>query len=165
MPILDERSLDFVSHSPEQTRRLGVRLGELLKPGDLILLDGDLGAGKTTFAQGIARGWGSLDPVTSPTFVLINEYRRADEARLSHFDAFRLEGPEEAVALGLQEMMEDGGPVMIEWPDRVQSMLPAEALWVRLRWVDDSRRALQLEARGARSETLLRAFRKAAFGG
>jgi len=165
MPILDERSLDFVSHSPEQTRRLGVRLGELLKPGDLILLDGDLGAGKTTFAQGVARGWGSLDPVTSPTFVLINEYRRADEARLFHFDAFRLEGPEDAVALGLQEMMEDGGPVMIEWPDRVQSMLPSQGLWVRLRWVDDSRRALQLEARGARSEALLRAFRKAAFGG
>jgi len=165
MPILDERSLDFVSHSPEQTRRLGVRLGELLKPGDLILLDGDLGAGKTTFAQGVARGWGSLDPVTSPTFVLINEYRRADEARLFHFDAFRLESPEDAVALGLQEMMEDGGPVMIEWPDRVQSMLPSQGLWVRLRWVDDSRRALQLEARGARSEALLRAFRKAAFGG
>jgi len=165
MPILDERSLDFVSHSPEQTRRLGVRLGELLKPGDLMLLDGDLGAGKTTFAQGIARGWGSLDPVTSPTFVLINEYRRADEARLFHFDAFRLEGPEEALVLGLQEILEAGGPVMIEWPDRVRSMLPPEGLWVRLRWVDDSRRALQLEAHGARSEALLRAFRKAAFGG
>jgi tRNA threonylcarbamoyladenosine biosynthesis protein TsaE len=164
MPILDERSLDFVSHSPEQTRRLGVRLGELLKPGDLILLDGDLGAGKTTFAQGIARGWGSLDPVTSPTFVLINEYRRADEARLFHFDAFRLGGAEDAVALGLQETMEDGGPVMIEWPARVQSMLPSQGLWVRLRWVDDSRRALQLEAHGPRSEALLRAFRKAAFG-
>ncbi len=107
MPILDEHSLDFVSHSPEQTRRLGVRLGELLKPGDLVLLAGDLGAGKTTFAQGIARGWGSLDPVTSPTFVLVNEYRRADEARLFHFDAFRLDAPAEAVSLGLQEMIEE----------------------------------------------------------
>lgn len=165
MPILDERSLDFVSHSPEQTRRLGVRLGELLKPGDVILLEGDLGAGKTTFAQGVARGWGSLDPVTSPTFVLINEYRRADEARLFHFDAFRLDGPDEATALGLQEILDSDGPVLVEWPDRVRDVLPKEALWVRLRWVDDSRRALQLEAHGARSETLLRAFRKAAFGG
>jgi tRNA threonylcarbamoyladenosine biosynthesis protein TsaE len=165
MPILDERSLDFVSHTPEQTRRLGVRLGELLKPGDVVLLDGDLGAGKTTFAQGIARGWGSLAPVTSPTFVLINEYRRADEACLFHFDAFRLEAPAEAAGIGLHEILEQGGPVMIEWPDRVRPMLPPEGLWVRLRWVDDSRRALQLEAHGARSESLLRAFRKAAFGG
>lgn len=165
MPILDERSLDFVSHSPEQTRRLGVRLGELLKPGDLILLDGDLGAGKTTFAQGVARGWGSLDPVTSPTFVLINEYRRADQARLFHFDAFRLDGPDEAAALGLQEILDSDGPVLIEWPARVRSILPSESLWVRLRWVDESRRALQLEAHGPRGEALLRAFRKAAFGG
>jgi tRNA threonylcarbamoyladenosine biosynthesis protein TsaE len=156
MPILDEHSLDFVSHSPEQTRRLGVRLGELLKPGDLVLLAGDLGAGKTTFAQGVA---------TSPTFVLVNEYRRADEARLLHFDAFRLDEPAEAVSLGLQEMIEDGGPLLIEWPDRVRSILPPNGLWVRLRWVDDSRRALQLDAHGARSEALLRAFRKAAFGG
>lgn len=165
MPILDEHSLDFVSHSPDQTRRLGVRLGELLKPGDLVLLAGDLGAGKTTFAQGIARGWGSLDPVTSPTFVLINEYRRADEARLYHFDGFRLEDGAEAASLGLQEMIEEGGPLLIEWPERVQSMLPEHGLWVHLRWVDDSRRALRLEAHGARSETLLRQFRKAAFGG
>ena len=165
MPILDEHSLDFVSHSPDQTRRLGVRLGELLKPGDLVLLAGDLGAGKTTFAQGIARGWGSLDPVTSPTFVLINEYRRADEARLYHFDGFRLEDGAEAASLGLQEMIEEGGPLLIEWPERVQSMLPEHGLWVHLRWVDDSRWALRLEAHGVRSETLLRQFRKAAFGG
>ena len=97
MPILDDRSLEFLSHSPEQTRRLGVRLGELLKDGDLICLAGDLGSGKTTLAQGIARGWGSLDPVTSPTFVLINEYRRADDTRLYHFDAFRLSGAGEVV--------------------------------------------------------------------
>jgi len=165
MPILDEHSLDFVSHSPDQTRRLGVRLGELLKPGDLVLLAGDLGAGKTTFAQGIARGWGSLDPVTSPTFVLVNEYRRADEAHLYHFDAFRLDKPAEAVALGLTEILEEGGPLLVEWPERVLPVLPENGLWVRLRWVDDSRRALQLDARGSRSEALLRQFRKAAFGG
>jgi tRNA threonylcarbamoyladenosine biosynthesis protein TsaE len=165
MPILDEHSLDFVSHSPDQTRRLGVRLGELLKPGDLVFLAGDLGAGKTTFAQGIARGWGSLDPVTSPTFVLVNEYRRADEAHLYHFDAFRLDKPAEAVALGLTEILEEGGPLLVEWPERVQPVLPENGLWVRLRWVDDSRRALQLDAHGSRSEALLRQFRKAAFGG
>ena len=165
MPILSEESLEFVSHSPEQTRRLGVRLGELLRPGDLVCLAGDLGSGKTTLAQGIASGWGCLDPVTSPTFVLINEYRRADASRLYHFDGFRLQGVEEAEALGLHELLESEGPVLIEWPERVAPALPAERLWITLRWSDESRRALHLEPSGPRYGRLLRQFRKAAFGG
>jgi tRNA threonylcarbamoyladenosine biosynthesis protein TsaE len=164
MPILDERSLDFLSHSPEQTQRLGVRLGEMLKTGDLVCLAGDLGSGKTTLAQGIARGWGCLDPVTSPTFVLINEYRRADCSRLFHLDAFRLNGAAEARMLGLDELFDDG-PVVVEWPERLAELLPGERLWVSLHWVDDSRRGLQFEAVGPRYDRLLRSFRKAAFGG
>ncbi len=165
MPILDESSLEVLSHSPEQTQRLGVRLGELLRPGDVICLAGDLGSGKTTLAQGIARGWGSLDAVTSPTFVLINEYRRADGGRLYHFDAFRLNGVSEAAGLGLPEVLESDGPVVVEWPERVEGLLPPERLWVALRWVDDSRRALELRAVGHRYERLLRQFRKTDFGG
>jgi len=165
MPILDDHSLEFTSHSPEQTRRLGVRLGEMLKSGDLICLAGDLGSGKTTLAQGIARGWGCLDPVTSPTFVLINEYRRADSARLYHFDAFRLSGVAEARALGLEELLEGDGPVLVEWPDRVAKALPANRLWIALHWADESRRSLHLSAVGPRYEKLLKQFRKAAFGG
>jgi tRNA threonylcarbamoyladenosine biosynthesis protein TsaE len=69
MPILNANTLEFVSRSPEQTRRLGMRLGALMQAGDVICLSGDLGSGKTTLVQGIARGWGSLDPVSSPTFV------------------------------------------------------------------------------------------------
>jgi len=165
MPILDERSLEFVSHSPEQTQRLGVRLGELIKPGDLICLAGDLGAGKTTLAQGIARGWGSLDAVTSPTFVLINEYHRADGQTLYHFDAFRLADPGQAAMLGLSEVLEGGGPVLVEWPERVGDCLPEQALWVRLKWVDDLRRGMRMQAVGPRAEVSLKQFRKAAFGG
>jgi tRNA threonylcarbamoyladenosine biosynthesis protein TsaE len=165
MPILDDRSLEFLSHSPEQTRRLGVRLGELLKPADLICLAGDLGSGKTTLAQGIARGWGSLDPVTSPTFVLINVYRRADSAVLYHFDAYRLSGIDEAFALGLEELLEDTGPVLVEWPERVEDALPPDRLWISLRWVDDMRRGLHIEAQGLRYERMLRHFRQLAFGG
>jgi len=165
MPILDEGSLEFLSHSPEQTRRLGVRLGELLKPGDLVCLAGDLGSGKTTLAQGIARGWGCLDPVTSPTFVLVNEYRRADLGRLYHFDAFRLSGMAEAEGIGLAELLEGEGPLLIEWPERVAEALPPQRLWISLRWADESRRGLHLEASGPRYERLLRQFRKAAFGG
>ena len=78
MPILNPHTLEFVSRSPEQTRRLGIRLGALLRTGDILCLSGDLGAGKTTLVQGLAQGWGSLNQVSSPTFVLCNEYRRPD---------------------------------------------------------------------------------------
>ncbi len=165
MPILDERSLEFLSHSPEQTERLGVRLGELAKPGDIFCLAGDLGAGKTTLAKGFARGWGALDQVTSPSFVLINEYRRADSLRLYHFDAFRLGSAQEAAALGLFDLFNGAGPVLVEWPERVMEVLPEEHLWINIHWVDEMRRNLRFEARGLRYERLLRRFRQAAFGG
>jgi len=80
-PILDQNSFEIISRSSEQTRRVGMRLGALLKPGDVVCLQGDLGAGKTTLVQGIAAGWGSLDSVSSPTFVLVNLYRRLDGSR------------------------------------------------------------------------------------
>ena len=84
--------MDFFSRSPEQTRHVSaVRLGGALQAGDVICLQGDLGAGKTTFVQGIAKGWGSLDPVSSPTFIIVNVYRRADQSQLFHMDAYRLE--------------------------------------------------------------------------
>jgi tRNA threonylcarbamoyladenosine biosynthesis protein TsaE len=164
MPILDDRSLEFVSHSPEQTQRLGVRLGELIQPGDLFCLAGDLGSGKTTLAKGMARGWGSLDRVTSPTFVLISEYRRADSSRLYHFDAFRLHDREEAIALGLVDLLDDHHQMIIEWPDKVEQLLPSERLWINLSWVDELRRELYIQANGPRYERLLREFRKSAFG-
>jgi tRNA threonylcarbamoyladenosine biosynthesis protein TsaE len=164
MPILDEHSLEFLSHSPEQTQRLGVRLGELIQPGDVICLSGDLGSGKTVMAGGIALGWGASDPVTSPSFVLMNEYRRADSSRLVHLDAFRLEGPRQARDLGVEELLQDGGPLVVEWPERLDEVLPEGRLWVELRWVDESRRQLVLHATGNRYDRLLRLFRKAAFG-
>lgn len=165
MSILTDNTLEFLSHSAEQTRRLGVRIGELLNPGDVICLAGDLGAGKTTLVQGIARGWGALDPATSPTFVLINEYRRADQQRMYHIDTFRLSGSSEGAAMGLPELLEGDGPVMIEWPERIVQLLPEERWMLTLRWVSDSRREIHIEAQGLRYERLLMAFRKAAFGG
>jgi tRNA threonylcarbamoyladenosine biosynthesis protein TsaE len=165
MPILDEGSLEFLSHSPAQTQRLGVRLGELIGPGDLICLAGDLGSGKTTMAQGIARGWGAIDPVTSPTFVLINQYRRADHAILYHFDAFRLQGTRDALALGIDDFLEADGPLLIEWPERVEMILPPTRIWISLRWIDDEKRGLHIEANGVSYERILSEFRKYAFGG
>jgi tRNA threonylcarbamoyladenosine biosynthesis protein TsaE len=128
-------------------------------------LAGDLGSGKTTLAQGIARGWGSLDVVTSPTFVLINVYRRADSSMLYHFDAYRLSGVAEATDLGLQELLEDTWPMMVEWPERIAEALPPNRLWISLRWVDEMRRGMHIEASGLRYERMLRTFRQTAFGG
>ena len=165
MPILDERSLEFLSHSPEQTRRVGVRLGEMLRGGHLICLDGDLGSGKTTLTQGIARGWGALESATSPTFVLVNEYHRADADLLYHVDAFRLATPQEATAMGLGELLAEGRVVVMEWPAHIEGILPGDRLRVAMSWVDESRRALRFEAHGPAHLRLLGGFRKAAFGG
>src|SRR5512139_751687 len=114
MPILSSHSLEIISRSPEQTRRVGMRLGTLLKLGDVVHLIGEMGSGKTTFVQGISAGWGSLDPASSPTFVLVNVYRRPDRHTLYHLDAYRLSCIQEAWDLDLDEMI-DTGILVIEW--------------------------------------------------
>ncbi len=163
MPILDPHSLEFISRSPEQTRRAGMRLGSLLEPGDTIHLIGDLGAGKTTLVQGMANGWGSLDPVSSPTFVLVNVYRRPNGQRLYHLDAYRLSGALEAEDLDLDALL-TSGPLVIEWADRIKAALPAECLQVHMKWVDEGQRDMVISAHGERYETLLHAFRRQVYG-
>ena len=164
MPILDEHSLDFWSHSPEQTTRFGARLGELLLPNDLLTLSGELGAGKTTFISGLARGWGTVDQVTSPTFVLVNDYRRPDGLHLWHLDCYRLNSGAEAVAFGFDDLLASGGIMVIEWPERIEPVLPAERLRLAMRFEDETRRGLRLDAVGARAQALLDQFRRSAFG-
>ncbi len=163
MPVLPANAFDFLSHSPEQTRRLGMRLGALLQPGDIVCLQGELGAGKTTFVQGVAAGWGSLDAVSSPTFILVNLYRRADGGQLYHFDTYRIESLLEAEELDLEAML-SAGPLVIEWPERMLSVLPAERLWIKLEHVDDDHRQLTVLPAGNHHETLAQAFRQACFG-
>lgn len=164
MPILDQRALDFISHAPEQTVRLGMRLGELLTPGDVLSLKGELGSGKTTLVTGVARGWGALEPATSPTFVLVNEYRRADDRRMYHLDCYRLSSGAEALAFGFDDLLSTEGVMVIEWPEHIVEVLPSERLTIALRWVDDEKRGFRLDAAGRRYETLLKEFRRAAFG-
>jgi tRNA threonylcarbamoyladenosine biosynthesis protein TsaE len=165
MPILDQRALEFVSHAAEQTVRLGVRLGERLQPGDVIGLSGDLGSGKTTFVSGVGRGWGALEPVTSPTFVLVNEYRRADGLCLWHLDCYRLRSGAEALAIGFDDLLSAEGVMVIEWPEHILEVLPPERLTLNLRWVEAEKRAFRIDAAGERYEELLGSFRRAAFGG
>jgi len=163
MPVLNRASLEFISRSAEQTRRAGIRLGGLLQAGDVVGLVGDLGAGKTTLVQGIAAGWGSLDPTSSPTFVLVNVYRRPEADRLYHMDAYRLSGPAEAADLDIEAMLENG-PLVIEWADRIQAALPMEILWVNLQWVNDTQRDMVFSARGQRYLNLLNHLRRQFYG-
>jgi tRNA threonylcarbamoyladenosine biosynthesis protein TsaE len=163
MPVLNRLSLEMISRGPEQTRRVGMRLGALLQPGDLVCLIGDLGAGKTTLVQGISAGWGSLDPASSPTFVLVNVYRRPEGEKLFHLDAYRLNGAAEAEDLDIDALLENG-PLVIEWADRIQEALPKERMWVTLQWVDDNQRDMVFSACGARYASLLNDLRMHIFG-
>jgi len=165
-PILDEHTLEFVSRSADQTQRLGARLGALLQGGDVICLEGPLGAGKTTLAQGIGRGWGVERTLISPTFVLVREYKRAgDGVRLYHVDFYRIAGAAEATDLGVDEFLGDAhATCVIEWAERAQPLIPAEHLWVRLSMANSTRRSLCFVAQGTRHTALLREFRRVAFG-
>lgn len=163
---MDDRSLEFISRSPEQTRRVGARLGQLLRGGEVICLQGPLGAGKTVLAQGIGRGWGATTPLVSPSFVLIREHRRpTGDQVLLHVDFYRLEDPQEVLGLGLEDWLEDPGVVtLIEWPERAMEILPPERMWIHLEFADTERRRLLFAAEGSSYEELLRSFRRAAFG-
>lgn len=163
MPILDVHAFEFFSRSPEQTRRLGMRLGALLKPGDLICLQGDLGAGKTTLVQGVAQGWGALDAVSSPTFVLVNAYRRPDSSQLFHFDAYRIESLGEAEELDIDSLLSQG-PLVVEWPERVEPILPVERLWGWLEYESEEHRGMRFAANGPHYEILLDHLRQNVYG-
>lgn len=165
MAILDDRTVDFMSTSVTQTVRLGVRLGELLQPGDCLCLSGDLGAGKTAFANGVGRGWGSTLRVTSPTFTLVNEYPRSPDGHiLYHADAYRLENEGDIFTSGLEDILDGNGAFMIEWPKRIASILPSDCLWIELTYINEMRRSLRFVATEDRSRKLLRLFSQRAFG-
>lgn len=163
MPILNPNAMEFISRSASQTRRVGMRLGAQLKRGDVVCLFGDLGSGKTTFVQGLAAGWGSLDQVSSPTFVLVNVYRGPEQQKLYHLDAYRLSGPSEAEELDLDVLI-SAGPLVVEWADRIRDALPEESLNVHLHLIDDEQRDMVFSAKGERYIGLLTMIRKQIFG-
>jgi tRNA threonylcarbamoyladenosine biosynthesis protein TsaE len=140
-----------------------MRLGALMQIGDVICLVGELGSGKTTLVQGIAAGWGSLDSVTSPSFVLVNVYRRPGGQNLFHLDAYRLSNAAEAEELDILAMV-DHGPLVVEWADRVATALPAENLWITMNWIEEEQRDLLMTAQGQRYENLLHNFREQVYG-
>lgn len=165
------RGLDVITHSAASTRRLGQRLGRRLRGGDVVLLSGDLGAGKTTFVQGIAAGLGVDGPVGSPTFTLINEYaaRAADGEALTlcHIDLYRLAGGG-VETLGLDDYL--GAPdtvAVVEWPQMAPAALPETALVVEFAVLSETKRRVTLRAHGpgaACYEDRLAALRQELYG-
>ncbi len=139
--------------SPEQTRALGVALGARLFDGAVVCLEGDLGAGKTCLAQGIAAGLGVIGTVASPTYILVAEYPEA-RVPLRHADLYRIEAAADLVHLGLDERIGRDGAWVVEWADRFPALFPPERLTIRLHHVPEGRR-ITLDAVGARHAALL----------
>ncbi len=154
--------VSFESRSPEETRALGERLGRCLQPGDVVLLSGELGAGKTVLVQGIARGAGYEGAVSSKSFVLLGEY--PGRVQLYHADLYRLEAPEEVEELALDEVCA-GGALVVEWPERAGDVLPAEHLLVRFEVTGEDTRTISAEPRGARAGDLVLALSGGGSGG
>ena len=133
--------------SAAQTRAIGARIAPLLGAGDVVLLVGSLGAGKTTFVQGLVAALGGHEPVTSPTFMLAHKYRTAPP--VTHVDLWRLAHLQEVVELALEEELDEGGVVVVEWGEAAEPLYGADSLVVRLGWGPaDGERAITIEARG-----------------
>lgn len=146
----------FVSDAPEKTERLGEVVGKVAEPGTILVLEGPLGAGKTVFVRGVARGLRVPDPdvVTSPTFVLLQEYV-GGRLPLYHFDCYRLRSPEEFVDLGVEDLLREG-VCAIEWGERVISALPGDLVVLSFHYKDPQTREIHIQATGQRSHELLR---------
>jgi tRNA threonylcarbamoyladenosine biosynthesis protein TsaE len=160
-------TLDSISHSVEQTQRLGMRLGELLTGGELILLEGQLGTGKTTFTQGLALGMEITENINSPTFTILKEYPGQPRGEgeppgpaLYHFDLYRLDDPGEIFDLGFEEYFYGHGVCIVEWAEKADFYWPDDHLRIRLKMLSETKRGLLFIASGARYCELLRQFQK-----
>lgn len=143
----------------EETKEFGIKIGQLLKPGDILCLNGDLGAGKTTLTKSIGLGLGVEDYITSPTFALINEY----EGRIPvyHFDVYRLDNVEELYDLGFDEYFYGSGVSIIEWGDRIEKLLPRERIVLDIEKPGDiNQRIVKVSGRGQRYKEVLKELEK-----
>jgi tRNA threonylcarbamoyladenosine biosynthesis protein TsaE len=146
------------SGGPEETRAFGERLGRVVEAGDVVLLSGELGAGKTLFVQGMAAGLGYAGPVSSKSFVILGEY--AGREKLYHADLYRLEDPQQVAELALDEITADG-VLAVEWPERAGYLLADQHLLVRFEVTGEQTRRLHLEPHGEQAERLARALQAA----
>jgi tRNA threonylcarbamoyladenosine biosynthesis protein TsaE len=160
--------MEVCSRSADDTRALGARLASVLRPGDVVVLTGDLGAGKTVLAKGIAAGLGVSEPVVSPTFTIVREYE--GDIPLQHLDVYRLDHLQEVIDLGLDELLDGHAVTIVEWGEAVSALLPADRLELSLMLLppeeaDDDTRVVEVHGVGpawaARSHALETAVRGA----
>ncbi len=135
--------MTVLTHSPEETEALGQALGRCLKGGEVVAYTGDLGAGKTAFTRGLARGLGIPMQVTSPTYTLVNEYS-GGRVELFHFDMYRLGSSEELFDIGWEDYLLRGGVCAVEWSENVADAME-DAIWVRIRRLEDDCRQIDIE--------------------
>ena len=150
----------IVSHSSDETHALGVRLGQYAQPGDILLLIGELGAGKTTLTQGIAQGLGIAERPRSPTFVMATEYH--GRLPLYHLDLYRIDHVAELDQLGLEEYLSQDGVTVVEWADRAPQAFPAACLRISLESIDEDTRRVIMTADGDRHMALLASLKSRA---
>ena len=135
--------MEFITHSPEETEQLGAALGRKLNPGTILAYEGDLGAGKTAFTRGLARGLGARDMVTSPTYTIVNEYL-SGRIPLFHFDMYRLASSDDLWDIGWEDYLERGGVCAVEWSENTPEAME-DAIRVRIEKIGDESRRITIE--------------------
>lgn len=135
--------MEFITNSPEETEKIGAALGKILKPGTILAYEGDLGAGKTAFTRGLARGLGAKDMVTSPTYTIVNEYL-SGRIPLFHFDMYRLASSDDLWDIGWEDYLERGGVCAVEWSENAADAM-AGAIRVRIEKIGDESRRITIE--------------------
>ncbi|MBR6525176.1 MAG: tRNA (adenosine(37)-N6)-threonylcarbamoyltransferase complex ATPase subunit type 1 TsaE [Clostridia bacterium] len=143
----------YLTHSFRETQELGSRLAQHLRAGDVVTLCGDLGAGKSEFSRGVARGLGITGPVPSPSFTILNTYEGRE--MFYHFDWYRIADPQELYDIGLDEFVGGDGIALIEWSERAEECLPEDYLQVCIEKVDDGTRSITFRAMGAFRKIML----------
>ncbi len=145
--------MEFITHSPEETEAIGVSLGNILTPGAIVAYRGDLGAGKTAFTRGLARGLGCGDMVTSPTYTIVNEYL-SGRLPLFHFDMYRLRSSDDLWGIGWDDYLDRGGVCAVEWSENVEDAME-DAIFVTIDKLDDDTRRITIQGGNAHELTLL----------
>ena len=135
--------MTYLTNSPEETEKVGAALGKILSPGTILAYRGDLGAGKTAFTRGLARGLGYNEPVTSPTYTNVNEYL-GGRLPLFHFDMYRLESSDDLWDIGWEDYLERGGICAVEWSENVDDAMD-NAIWVTIHKTGDESRRIEIE--------------------
>ena len=135
--------MQYITNSPAETEALGEKLAKILRPGTVIAYTGDLGAGKTAFTRGLARGLGYAEPVTSPTYTIVNEYL-GGRLPLFHFDMYRLRSSDDLWDIGWEDYLDRGGICAVEWSENVEDAME-NAIWVRIEKIGDESRRITLE--------------------